>query len=266
MKSNFEGVFISIMNIFSQIIKSIYSPRDIATFRFQGIGKTILYVFLISLISIIPTSYFFISAINNGLEMTKSTLQNDIPPFVIENSELSIDSETPITIDTQDFKIIFDDTNTIDEEQLQGINNAVVLLKNEILFIAGGQTQAYNYELFTDATLTNSDFIQFIDVLEGAKIIFLPIMLVIIYIFSSGIKFIEISVLALLGLIVASLLSRKIPYRELWRLGAYSITLPTIFFTIMALLQTTVPNGFLLNWFVSVLVLGLAVKEIPNEK
>jgi hypothetical protein len=254
------------MNIFNQIIKSIYSPRDIASYRFQGIGKTILYVFLLSLISIIPTSYLFISAINNGLELSKSTIQNDIPPFVIENNELTIDSDVPVTIDTEEFKIIFDDTNTIDVEQLTGVNNAVVLLKHEILFIAGGQTQTYTYEMFTDIKLTNSDFIQFIDVLEDAKLIFLPIMIVIIYIFTSGIKFIEISVLALLGLIVASLLARKIHYRHLWRLGAYSITLPTIFFTIMALLQTNVPNGFLLNWFVSLIVLGLAVKEVPIEK
>jgi hypothetical protein len=254
------------MNIFSQIIKSIYSPRDIASFRFQGIGKTILYVFLISLISILPTSYLFVTAINNGLEVSKATIENDLPPFVIENNQLSIDSDVPITIDTEEFKIIFDDTNTIDEEQLKGVNNAVVLLKNEVLFIAGGQIQTYSYDMFTDITLTNSDFIQFIDVLEDAKLIFFPIMIVMIYIFTSGIKFIEISVLALLGLLVASLLSRKIPYRQLWRIGAYSITLPTIFFTIMAFLQTSVPNGFLLNWFVSLFVLGLAVKEVPIEK
>ncbi|WP_174881655.1 DUF1189 family protein, partial [Metabacillus niabensis] len=39
------------MNIFKQLFTSIYSPRTISTFRFQGIGKTILFVFILTLVS-----------------------------------------------------------------------------------------------------------------------------------------------------------------------------------------------------------------------
>ena len=42
------------MNIFKQLIVSLYSPKDIAKFHQQGIGKTILFVFFLTLISV-PT-------------------------------------------------------------------------------------------------------------------------------------------------------------------------------------------------------------------
>jgi hypothetical protein len=34
----------------------------------------------------------------------------------------------------------------------------------------------------------------------------------------------------------------------------------------MSFLQTQVPNGFIINWFVSIMVLTLAIKEIPIKK
>jgi len=79
-------------------------------------------------------------------------------------------------------------------------------------------------------------------------------------------KFIEISIFALFGLMFKNMIGKNLQYRHLWRMAAYSVTLPTIFFTIMAALQTTVLYGFLINWFASLIVLFLAIKEVPKRK
>lgn len=174
------------MNIFKQLLKSLYSPKDIAKFRFQGIGKTIFYVFLLTLLSILPTTYHLVTDINMGNEVTKETLKEEVPPFSFENGQLSLDSSTPVIIGS--------------------------------------------------------------------------------YVFSSGIKFIEVSILALIGLFIKNLLHRNAPYRQNWRMAAYSVTLPTLFSTLMALLEISVPYAFLINLFVSIIVLTLAIKEIPMKK
>jgi hypothetical protein len=254
------------MNVFKQFFKSIYSPKDIAKFRFLGIGKTILYLFFLSLVSVIPSSYFFTTAINNGLEVTKATLKEEVPPFVIENGQLNTESSTPITIDKDGFKIIMDATGTVDSSEFENTDNVIALLKDEFVIVAGGQPQTTSYAMFSDIKITNKELLSFIETLEGFKLIFLPILILVIYIFSSGIKFIEVSILALIGLFITSLLSRNVPYRQLWRMAAFSVTLPTVFFMVMATLQTDVPNGFLINWFVSIIVLGLALKEVPMKK
>jgi hypothetical protein len=84
--------------------------------------------------------------------------------------------------------------------------------------------------------------------------------------FSSAVKFIEISILALLGLIMKNRTGRKLNYGHIWRMSAYSVTLPTIFFTIMSAIQTQVPSTFLIHWAVALIVLYLAIKETPQAK
>ncbi|WP_442594961.1 DUF1189 domain-containing protein [Neobacillus sp. D3-1R] len=255
------------MNVLQQIIKSLYSPKDMAKYRFQGIGKTIFYVFLLSFISIIPTTYYFTTAITNGLEVTKKALQHEVPPFVIENGQLSFDHVTPVIIEKDHFKIILDASNTIDKEDLNQSENTIALLKEDFLFIAGGEQQTYSYSMFSDMKITNQKLVEFLKNAESLKWIFLPILILIIFIFTSGIKFIEVSILAMFGLGLKNLVNKSnIQYRHLWRLAAYSITLPTIFFAIMSLLKTQVPSGFLINWFVSIVVLALIIKEIPGKK
>ena len=67
------------MNIFKQFYKSMYSPKDIAVFRFQGIGKTILYVFFLTLLSLIPAIYYLSSSPISGVDTIQSSLKNELP-------------------------------------------------------------------------------------------------------------------------------------------------------------------------------------------
>lgn len=46
------------MPFFKQFFKSLYSPKYIAAFRFQGIGKTIQHLFILALIMCFPTIFY----------------------------------------------------------------------------------------------------------------------------------------------------------------------------------------------------------------
>ncbi|MEH7010076.1 DUF1189 domain-containing protein [Neobacillus niacini] len=254
------------MNIFKQFYKSTHSPKDIASLRFQGIGKTILYVFLLTLLSILPSIYYLSTTLNEGIEGTKSVINDDIPSFTIENGTLSAETDVPITIDKGDFSIIIDPTGVITNEDVEDEDNAFALLKNEIAVSAGGRIDTYSYSMLEGLALTKEDFIDIVNTVDGMKGIIIPVMSTLIFLFSSAINFIEVSILALFGLVLKNLAGRSISYRHLWRMAAYSVTLPTVFFTIMSAINTTVPNSFIINWFVEIVILFLAIKEIPNEK
>ena len=45
------------VSIFTLFYKSLYNPKEIAKFRFLGIGKTILFVFFLILLSSLPGFY-----------------------------------------------------------------------------------------------------------------------------------------------------------------------------------------------------------------
>ncbi|MGG3470014.1 DUF1189 domain-containing protein [Neobacillus pocheonensis] len=254
------------MNIFKQFIKSIYSPKDIALFRFQGIGKTILYVFFLSLISVLPSIIFLSTALSTGINSAQSIIKNELPSFSIKNEHLSAKTNVPITINKNDFTVILDPTGTVKAIDVEDEGNAFALLKDEFVFATGGQSETYQYSMVEGINLTKADLLKFIDSISGLKGIIIPVLSIFIYLFSSAASFIEVSVLALIGLMLKNLAGRKLTYRHLWRMAAYSETLPTIFFTIMAAIKTTVPNSFFINWFVVIIVLFLAINEIPRPK
>jgi len=254
------------MNIFKQLIVSLYSPKDISAFRQQGIGKTILYVFLLTLISLLPTLYFFSTTTINGVNILRDTIQNDLPAFTIENGELLSDKTAPVTINKNDLTILFDSTGTVNQEDARRTTNSIFFLKNELTYTIGGQSQSMPYSMFNNMTITKDDLLELTSSMDSFLPILLPIISVVIYLFSTISKFIGVSFLALIGLALKNMLGKEIKYGRLWRLSAYSVTLPTIFFMIMDSLQTIVPSGFFIYWFVSIIILILVLKEIPSSK
>lgn len=254
------------MNIFKQFFKSLYSPKDIALFRFQGIGKTILFVFFLTLISLLPTIYYLSTATINGLDAIQNSIKNELPAFQISEGTLQSDEKAPIILNKNNLTIIFDSTGTANVAEVARSKDTIAILQHEAVFIANGQSQSLPYSMFSDMTFTNEDLQNMLSSIDSSLVIIIPIMVIIIYILTSGLNFVQISILAVLGLILKKLLLRHLQYRHLWRISTYSITLPTFFFTIMEALKTTVPNGAIINWFVAYIVLFLAIKEVPMPK
>ena len=139
-------------------------------------------------------------------------------------------------------------------------------MEDEFALSAGGRTDTYPYSMLEGLNIAKGDLLDFINAIGGMKWVIIPVVSVILYLFASAGSFIEVTVLALIGLLLKNLLGRKLNYPQLWRMAAYSETLPTLFFTIMAAIKTTVPNSFMINWFVVIIVLYLAINEVPKPK
>lgn len=254
------------MNVFMQFYKSIYSPKDIAKFRFQGIGKTILFVFLISLLSILPSLIFISTSIISGIDSARAVIKDELPSFSIKDGQLTANTSVPVTINKDHFTIILDPTGAVTAKELEGTDSTFAILKNEFVFTAGGKAETYAYSMLNGMNFTSRDLLHFVDLINGVKMIMIPLISLFLYLFTSAANFIEISILALIGLVLKNLAGRKLTYRHLWRMAAYSETLPTLFFTIMAALKTTVPWSFFINWFVVIIILYLAINETPKPK
>jgi hypothetical protein len=254
------------INIFKQLYKSLYSPKDIASFRLQGIGKTILYVFLLTIISVLPTIYYTNSTMNQVVQVAEETIKEDLPEFQIENGVLISSEDQPITINKGNFSIIFDATGAMDLDNVSKTGDTLAILQREMVLSSGGEANSVPYSMMAVDTITKQDIITIIEGSDTAMGFILPIFSILIFLFSSGLKFVEISVLALIGIILKNIVRKDLKYRHLWRMTAYSVTLPTMFFTIMGVVQTHVPFGSLINWFVSLTMLLLAIQEVPTSK
>lgn len=256
------------MNIFKQLGKSIYSPKDVALFRFQGIGKTIGYVFLLMFISTLITSISLGMDFLNWASITNTKIINDLPSFELKNGILTSELNSPMIEEDIEsgFTFIFDTTGEVSANDVSKYPNAVGLLKKEAVFVSGSESQRMPYSSFGDLTLTKDTIVGFTDKLDSIVLVILPILFVFIYLFQSSLKFIGISFLALIGIMVAKQMDRKLRYQNLWILSAYAVTIPTLFFAITDALKITIPFAFLLYWTTATIVLYLIIKEIPKAK
>ncbi|CAN7321334.1 DUF1189 domain-containing protein [Rossellomorea sp. LjRoot5] len=252
------------MNVFQQLYKSIYSPKDIAKFRFQGIGKTIRFIFLLALISIIPVAIQFVSFATNALDTL--ILDKELPSFSIENGTLSSDQSEPVTLEKDGITIILDDTGQMKEGNLDRNENTVAFLKNDFVVISQGHVQSSSYTLFGDSTVTKDELLDILNSLNDLKWILIPVALSILYVFTSGMTFLKVTIFAIIGVTFANILKRNVQYRQSFRITAYAASVSTVFFTLMELLQTRIPAAPILDWFVITVILYLVVKEIPQRK
>lgn len=253
------------MNIFKQFFKSLYSPKDMASFRFQSIWKSILYVFLLALVSIVPVSFYITEAMNDGLTVVETTIQEDLPPFSIENGQLHSEVDETITVEKDNFTVIFDSSGDFEKRTLKKSKDTIALLKDEVIVIAGGQEQETPYTTFSAFTISSEDLGSLLAQLNSSLPLILVFTLFIFLFIGSGLKFMEVTLVALFGMLLRNLVGQQHSFKHMWTMAAYAVTIPTMFFTIMAALQTPVTNGFLINWTVSLIILFLILKEIPEE-
>lgn len=255
------------MNIFKQLWLSLYSPKDIAKFRFQGIGKTILYVFLLVFISTLPSFVYTTGNVKDGIHSFQDAIKSELPAFEISNGKLTTEATEPVIYTDNDFTIIVDGTGQLTSSKIQlEYQNALALLQSEFVILVDHNIQAQPYSLFDGFTITLDDIKGFSDQIEDLLTLLIVIVGIFTYIFAAGLKFIELSIFALFGTMFFNVYRKNLQYRHLWILSAYSMTLTTIFFAIMNAMQTTVIGGVLVNWGISLVILYLAIKEIPKPK
>ncbi|WP_242222953.1 DUF1189 domain-containing protein [Bacillus cereus group sp. BfR-BA-01380] len=250
------------MSIFTQLFKSLYATREITLFRFQKIGKTILYIMLLCLLATVPKTILFGNFLQEGTSLVNSSFEKDVPDFKIENGKLHADISKPIVKDKPNFIFVFDPnvTDTKDYPNRDGI----FILKDKMNLTIKQQTQAFPYSDLGNKTFEKKDIqerVSFVDSIYPIAIFFTGMF---IYLLQLFITFLGVTLLAFIGSAMSG--ERKLSYKQVWTLTAYSYTIPTIFFMIMDLLKVHVPFSFFLFIGIVLIALYLTIYEVPKPK
>ncbi|WP_261129486.1 DUF1189 domain-containing protein [Bacillus sp. Marseille-Q3570] len=254
------------MNIFKQFVMSLYSPKTVAMFRFQKIGKTIGYVFVMMLISFIFVGTNIALSITNVVNEFESALEEDIPSFQFQDGQLTSDISEPIIRQDGKQTFIFDTTGETTRDDLDQYSDVVAILDDRLIVVSAGQADSFDYAMMQDVSFQKSDIVNFLDSANTLLPLIISVIILVSYIFMTALKFIGITVLALIGLILKNTMKRKLSYGQLWILSAYTVTLPTIFFAITEALNIVIPGQFLLYWVVAIFFLSQVIKFVPLPK
>lgn len=254
------------MNIFKQFYRSLYSPKDIANVRKQKMGKTILYLLLLSIIASLPSLIFISKGMNEAIHTLKETMKNEVPSYSISNGKLQLNTEEPIIIDKPNLKVILDPTGTYQVDNVSTIGNTFALLDKEFVLVTAGQSQSYTYASLGNMTISDEMIIVFLETMDSNIYVLITILVIVFLFFMTINHVFQTLILAVFGQLFAKLFGRSLRYGQVWKMTVYSITIPVVFFAIMEGLQTFVTNGYLINWFVSLLLVFLSIKEVPINK
>lgn len=255
------------MNLIQQFSKSFYSPKTISLFRFQGIGKTIRYIFFLMFIATLITYWTFSFHISHYINETKTFISNETPDFTIFEGHLSpVTYHQPAIIDENNYLLIFDPNKDVKIEEITRKQFALALYKNQALLTFNYTTHSFPYALIETKKVSKEDLLLFLQKLQGLLPILIPFLFLIMFIFFTALKFIGISFLALCGLVIIRWMKRVVNYRQMWRISAYCVTLPTILFSFIKSLNIEIPFAFSLYWLISLVVLYTVLKKIPPKK
>ncbi|MGR6115550.1 DUF1189 domain-containing protein [Aeribacillus composti] len=254
------------MNLFVLLFKSIYSPKTIALTRFQKIGKPILYGFLLAFLAALPNCIYLNLAIVNAINGLDQTINEKIPEFTIHNGTLKSEENAVVKAKHDQYTIIFDPKGTFTRDDLKWQENVIGILSNEFVFVSNGTMQQLEYNFFQETEITKEDLTAAIKQLSEVAPIIIPVISVTLFAMSATSKFVEITFLAIVGLLFKKRMGKRLNFKQLWTISAYSVTLASVFFAIMNFFLIDISFALYINWFVHITVLYLVLKEIPSPK
>lgn len=248
---------------FKSVWEAITNFESYKEFAYQSGPKVIKYavilLVLFSLIVTVAVSIPAIRTINSGTEY----FENEFPDLIYENGKLSVKSEQPIYLESEESldSVLLIDTNASLEKQEEYLEEqkqhktSILLFDDKLIIKTTGLTAYTTYEYtqiqdnFNFDKLTKQDIV---DKFTGANIykiyasiyLFLFAYMLLTYIV---IIFIDVVILSILALLISKLYKVKLKYSNCIKLSVYALTLPLILQLIYVYINAF--TGFTIQYF-----------------
>ncbi|WP_297427276.1 DUF1189 domain-containing protein [Clostridium sp.] len=252
------------LSFWKKIISSIQGIKHYENVLKDPVGKSILYLLLISLLLGTIGAIRVSIEVNNGISRFISIYNAKCPNFEIKNGELSVDGNMPIVLSKDDYNyIVIDTTNKTSPSILDSHSEGILILKDKIIQKKNKvQTQVIDIKslqgLYIDKTIVNT-YLYFVK----AIIPFIFIGNIFGY-FLGGL--LSSLFLALFALIINGIFETKLKYGQLYSLSIYALTTPLIISTLFEILNL---KHFSFYWLVYHIIayvyIGFALNKLKNS-
>jgi hypothetical protein len=232
-------------------------------FLAQGLGKALLYIFLVTLMFSTITN---VNRINKFLSET-SDIQTEFnkyaPEFELKNGLLSVDSAEPIYYRNDGFILVVDTTGKTNKSLADTYADVVYIDSNELIFKQSYKTiQVIKFSDVPEMNITNKT-IQ--NMLSLSKIFFPVILLILDPIISLILNLLSgLVVLAPISLTISSFMNVKLNYRKTCILSLYAMTMPLLLQTLLDISGIFISEFYILFYLISLIYCGLAIRELKN--
>lgn len=254
------------MNIFKEMVLSVYSYGSYSEFLKNKKGKVFGFGVLLMLIYFLVTMLLPTVFRLGSPEKLAARFRTHVPDFELEDGTLWVDDVIELDngnmyvyIDT-DPDYVFYDADEM-EQYLRNYSQAILMDSEKIIVKGDGQVQG-RYFSDIDLEFDRNDLIGLIPWIYAFYIVFM----ILAYIWMTALFFFGVLFVALIGMIVKSCMDYQLTFGQLYLLGIYSRTLPLIIKAIVSFLPVTIPFFWILNFGISVFILVMAIRKMKEHK
>lgn len=255
------------MNVFSELVHSIYDCKSYKAFLDDKKRKTFLFGFLLVLV------YFLITIIVPFARFQISTggvvrlVDEVVPDFAIADGRLSVEGQfefeegdTYVYVNTEESGIAEDAEDEI-FDNLYRYGTVIIADSQSMIVKSNGQVETLMISDL-DLEITKDELIQ---MFRPFVTIMIVVILVIIFLFMEATFFFGVIFVALLGMIVASCMQAKLTFGELYKLGVYTRTTPLLIKAVFSFLPFGIPFFWLISVGISLGYLAGAIRNMNSQ-
>lgn len=246
--------------------KFAYSFFDFVAYKeflVQGLGKSISYIFLVTLIFSTITNINKITLFISEASTVQEKFAQSAPQFELKNGLLTVDSDEPIYYKHDGERLIVDTSGKTSKSTLESYSDVIYINSYELILRQDYKTiRNIKFADFTGFNVTNKN-IQ--DLLYAFKIIFPVILLILNPLLSFLLNLISgFLILGPLTLNISSIMGVKLNYSKACTLSFYAMTLPLLLEALLDVSGLGSPEFIIIFYLVALIYCGLAIKELKN--
>lgn len=252
------------MNVFGELVHSIYDCKSYAAFLKDKKRKTFLFGFLLVLI------YFLITIIVPFARFQISTggvvrlVDEVLPDFALADGRLSVEGQfefeegdTYVYVNTEESGIAKDEILN----NLYRYGTVIIADSQTAMIKSNGQVETLMMSDL-DLEITKDELIR----MFGPFVTILTVVvLLVIFLFMEATFFFGVIFVALLGMIVASCMQAKLTFGELYKLGIYTRTTPLLIKAVFSFLPFGIPFFWIMSIGISLGYLAGAIRNMNRQ-
>lgn len=256
----------SILKFPRTFFKSIFDLPYYRVLNQRPIGKGILYLAVISLLSGFLSMVPFIANTQSDIALLTGIFTDKTPDFTIRDGILTVDGEGPLTIHEEPGKALVIVMDPEDETSLDSyfdFQTAVVMFSDRLHVRYAGLERDFHYATYLTEAVNKEDLVNLFPLLQISILLFS--FFFVGYILMT--RFLA-ALVAALAARVASLLSRKpqMNLLRLFNLACYASTLPSILATILYVFSIQLQFADLIYILIIMLYVWWAVQRIHSAE
>jgi hypothetical protein len=254
-------------NVFKKFIKSFSDFRVYNSIRHEKLSRSFGYLILLALFVGVIFSIVVSVKTNNSIDNTIELLQSDdMPNISVSNGILNVDMDEPFILNKDnEFIFIVDMTDKYTLNDLVGYSMGYLVTPERIIINqAGSPPMPLEFQDLRDINVDKDSVLDILDSYRRHAIGFIVFLIIIGTIF---LKLFESFIISIIGLVFNSILKKNLSYNELYKIGIYALTLPSIIILLINSLGFPLSLGTksLISYGISTLIVIMALQNISND-